>query len=51
MIAPPSTAEPSATRSCETLLHDDSVRLFDAGRTLVGAVITASLFLAMHFLF
>jgi hypothetical protein len=39
----------SAIRSCGALLRDDSVRLFDAGRTLFGAFITASLFLVAHF--
>jgi hypothetical protein len=40
------TFDPSSSRSHTTLLHDDSVHLFDAGRTLFGALITACLFLA-----
>ncbi|MEJ7596255.1 MAG: hypothetical protein WKF77_32510 [Planctomycetaceae bacterium] len=48
MIAQHSTSEPSSKLSRWALLHDDSVRLFDAGRTLLGAFITACLFLAAH---
>jgi len=48
MIAQHSTSDPSPNRSRWTLLQDDSVRLFDAGRTVFGAFITACLFLAAH---
>jgi hypothetical protein len=34
---------------CLSLLHDDSVRLFDVRRMVFGGLITGCLFMAAHF--
>ena len=44
-----STPAALAANFCSRLLRDDSVRLFDPGRTLFGAMITVGLGLAAHF--
>jgi hypothetical protein len=49
MISQEPASTPSVIRSCSALLRDDSVCLFDAGRTMFGAIITTSLFLLAHF--
>lgn len=49
MLPQDSTPASVAANYCSRLLRDDSVRLFDAGRTLFGAMITVCLGLAAHF--